>query len=396
MATGSAPATRTVVTTLCAAAAFFIPMSGCKVIPSGVPADTDARPGRCDTAIDVTLLPVGSLSIGTCRPLQAGEFDYERAMIRDTCSVGETLVRSRRRSTGVDSDLVISTPETTRTIDDVPASGFSPKGIGGASALACDSEARRFYFGNPYVGSLSSFTAKGIELWRQDIPGFVRIPGHSDVDGNEALELVKAAQAWGSVVGPAAVSGSLVAVQFSTGTAGGYRNWHWIVHRSGQSIGTIGPWDGLLLGPTDSGFQFATGGLAANGRVPEPTTAVVINVLDHRADQVIEHFLAWCLPDTPNSPWRWRQCALLSPQTIRWRLGSEYDEKMAEMTKQVHDRLGLTWAGDLLSRGGITRIGMMDPRTPDRDALLRRELIAVGADVDFVKTAREMKLLSKP
>ncbi|MFN7964909.1 MAG: hypothetical protein U0V87_04365 [Acidobacteriota bacterium] len=329
--------------------------------------------------------PMTAFAAQDCGPLTTDEYVFDRnGQQADTCTIDDITVRAVRRPTRVDSDISITRGDTVLSIDFSPASGFMPKGLGHPAPLACDAEASRFFMGNVYLGVVAAFTADGRELWRHELPEFRRIGDDPKVPKDDAVSMIKAAREWGSVNDFAMVSGQYVAFQYVTALT---QIRQAIFHRSGRLVGTIGPWDGVLLHPIPGGFSFATGGVAATGNPFAPVIESQVTISDRRLELAVEHFLAWCLPATAQAKWSWRICELAPASAIRWRLGDRFDLGLANMTKEIHDKLGIQWANDILTRGTMSDIAMLDPINNDRDARLKQELIAIGADVDFATIA---------
>jgi hypothetical protein len=357
-------------------------------IPKGTIAQREAD-SPCPQSLTIEMNPTDSFEIRSCTRLGSGEFDKTVHLVPPvSCELPGVEVREVRRRSRVDSDFRLRSKSGIKDVAFTPDSGFEPKGVGHPAPLACDPEAKRFFVANVYVGTVAAFSHEGRELWGAQLPNFRSIVGDPTVLAGGAVGMIQAVNDWGSLASYAVVSGPYVAFQHMTGVR---HVIHTVFHRSGWLVGTLGPWDGMLLGAVPGGFQFASGGVETYGDLLLPTRKISVIVSNDRAELAVAHFLAWTLPESPQSPWRWRVCALLAPSAIHWRLKDRFDPKLADETKRIHDQLGFDWANELLARGEISEIGSLDPTTPDRDERLQRELIVVGVDVDLVKAMKHQQ-----
>lgn len=210
--------------------------------------------------------------------------------------------------------------------------------------VACDSESDRVFFGHPVLGYVAAYRVDGTLLWRHYLPDF-EVPNWLDRNegGVDGQEVVIDAQTVGSDLS----SSSMGRISFVDGyLLVEYRGspdhafYHAVLHRSGQLVGTVGPWAGFLRGAVDRGgwaMHLGKGG-ARGYQSPEATFRLVVR--DKYLENLVRHVVAWLMPRDDDSGYTYRNCDAIPLDTIEPYLGETFSRELAGRAREVLREMG--------------------------------------------------------
>jgi hypothetical protein len=283
----------------------------------------------------------------------------------------------------LDCDLEIDQSDgSKRVVPILPKSRFVGRTWGAPSPIGCDPASRRIFVANTTLGYVMALSVDGDRLWTRYLPGFVSLETDTTVASEDLTSLLRGLKGAGSTVTKIIPSGEHVAVQFWTRRQ---EITQVVYHRSGALVGTVGPWDGVLLDALPNGWRFASGFSSGAEWPTAPTHELEIGPSGRQLGKQIEHFLAWLSPLPSDQRLVWHRCNGLLPEQIEFRLGSEYDDRMSLVAKEVHDELGVNWFNRVLARSGVSELAATaDVNSEEWIKSWHRALLGAGVDVDLI------------
>ena len=334
----------------------------------------------------------GSFTLASCSTLDPETWDSGAMHLSQECTVGSFRITGKREPDDVyDSYAEISnlSDATKEVITLRPEPRISQK-LSRATPdlpLGCSEDPPRIYVGHRILGYVVAYQLDGKELWRVKLPEFEPVSlTNTDTTGYQVFKLI---ESQGGVVGGSVPMGSFLAVPYRVKG----RWYEAIIHRSGVLTALLGPWDGVLEKATGDGWTFAAGGQAAHGGWRLPTERLTLRLTAQGVDPLVEHFLAWLLPEPTDTTWTWRAC-LGHERFVRLNLGARYHENVDEIAQQIHDGLGSAWAATLFEHQAMIEASQRGELTlAEWKAKVKAALLEAGADVDAMRYAREHGLL---
>ncbi|RMF71444.1 MAG: hypothetical protein D6738_13795, partial [Acidobacteria bacterium] len=224
----------------------------------------------------------------------------------------------------------------------------------------------------------------GVELWHVELSGFVRLPA-DEYRKRERDALTRSI-----------FDGELsVVTELDVDSAGHLlvetKRWpgemiQHLFHRSGRLLGRQGPWDGYVqqADPDARGWVIYAGGMRENYDLFLPTEAWRLEVDSPRTDLLVDHFVAWFLPDPGDGSFVYRRCRYKPPTHVHKWLRERFDPEVAAATKALHDELGPEWLERRLDYAPLARLvsGPLEVLDPAWRERFRRALVEAGADVE--------------
>ena len=326
----------------------------------------------------------GSFALVSCSALDPETWDWGNRS--DECSVADVRVTGKPEPDFVlDSFAEVDREGRTITLRPEPRVTEKYLHAGPSIPIGCDTEVPRVYVGNGFLGYVVAYQPDGTELWRLSLPEFQTIIGRPLPESSR--EIMRLVDSEGAVLGHNLTSmGPFIAARYRVKG----RWYEAIIHRSGVLTALLGPWDGVLEKPTADGWTFAAGGQAANGYWKLPTEEISLRLTAKGPEPLVEHFLAWTLPQPQDTQWTWRKC-LGGERFVRLDLGKGFNAGISETAQRIHDGLGHEWMASVIERTGLGNRGALDYHT--WKAKIRAALLEAGADVDAMRYAREHGLL---
>jgi hypothetical protein len=319
------------------------------------------------------------LAVHGCQEVDPMSVDIKGSFVtgRAACSLTDSRVVEIFYEKGdrVNGRLRISEGEEQVRVLTPRRSAFVSNAAGPSGTLACETSGR-FFFAQPMLGVMSAYDSAGETLWERPLPGFLSIEDDPDLIAGGTTKVLAAIWSRLDLVSKVSVSGEYVAVEIARGKRG---FWHAFFHRSGFLVGVIGPWDGLLINTTESGWRFVSGG-GSNipTYVPEREFEVVVE--DRSVESLIEHFIAWLVPRPIEREFR-VSCAGRPTDEIHWLLGDAFDPKAARESKLALAMLPEDWLEGLRERGVLASvIDRFDPTSDEWRSEYEAALVAAGAD----------------
>ena len=347
-----------------------------------------SRPVSCPAWSDVPVAAKQGAVLASCKTVEPESIDLHMAQGPDECISGNHSIKRRRDAETLDSfaDIKFGGEQITLTpqprVHETLNKAYDPVPLG------CDPAIGRFYVGHVFVGYLAAYRPDGKELWRVELPKFKTIADRdlsalsnrafTDLIESEGSVAMPNVTFWGGFVGESyRVMGSFYAL---------------LVHRSGAQSILVGPWDGILMDASPSGWRFVAGGGQGFNSWMVPNQELVIKTNEVGPQLLIDHVISRLLPRPTDTTWGWRHC-LGDERFVRMDLGAEYDAKTDDIAMAIHDGLGPEWFAQLASYPPVALASQRGDLTfKDWKAKLRRALLEAGADVDCMKYATEHRL----
>ena len=347
-----------------------------------------SRPVSCPAWSDVPVASKRGTVLASCKTVEPGSIDLEIALGPDECISGNYSIKRRRDAETLDSfadikfdgKLITLTPQP--RVHETLNKGYDPVPLG------CDPAIGRFYVGHVFVGYLAAYRPDGKELWRVGLPKFKTIADR-DLSALSNLAFSNLIESEGSVAVPnVTVWGGFVAESYRVKGA----FYALLVHRSGAQSILVGPWDGILMGASPSGWRFVAGGGQGYDSWKVPNQELVIKTNEVGPQVLIDHVISRLLPRPTDTTWGWRH-GLGDERFVRIDLGAEYDAKADGIAMAIHDGLGPEWFAQLASYPPVALASQRGDLTfKDWKEKLRRALLEAGADVDCMKYTKEHQL----
>jgi hypothetical protein len=272
-----------------------------------------------------------------------------------------------------------SAPSTESEVSIDPAATVK---IGGFAEpiVACDVDSSRFFYASSGLGYMVALDSQGRELWRADVPGFSSIVPSLEKLGRPTVDqVITLLDSSGSLVTKLIVSGAYVLVEVRTAD----RYFDSVFHRSGAFIGTVGPWNAVVLGPVDGGWRLS---YTSDNRPDEyffPDREVTLTINDDTVGPLADHMIAAVTPAETADGYKWNLCPGVAG--LGDILGERWRSDLAKTAVHVRDSLGTAWIGEMAKRVG--RPGALE---------MRRALLAAGVDVEMIKAWRAAVLRASP
>lgn len=354
-----------------------------------------ARPRACPSWIALGNAVTTSFALVSCVEINPEEWVTAESSKADECTVGDVKAIGRPEPDSLLGSFaeVSSIADPTRrvvTIRAVPPRESEDWGGPSAGApLGCDSEVPRVYVGSSYLGEVVAFRPDGRELWRLSLPNFQSAVDLPLADKTRRGR-TKLLDSEGSILKARLVPhGPFVAVSY---LVKGHHHTA-VIHRSGEIVATLGPWDGIVTGATPDGLVFDGGGEAAYGDWRLPVEELTLRLTASSPELLIDHFLSFNLPRPTDTGWSWRKCDGEN-RFVRLDLATRFDPKLNEIAWKIHDGLGTDWARKMAADAAMANVMFRDDLPfHDWKAKVRAALLHAGADVDCMRYAREHQLI---
>ncbi len=319
--------------------------------------------------------PAGSLQIGDCVLTGRKRIELILGMTTE-CKLDGAIVRSGVPD-GVPGDAGLTivsdaSGKPQRTLVFEPGASLKKSIAEALPLFACDAEAGRIFYANPMLGYVLATDANGKELWRTDLPGFRSVARELEAREDYTPQIgMQRLDTYGSIATKVVASGAYIVVEYRTAD----RYYQTVFHRSGILIGTIGPWNAVVVGSEKAGWRVAATLDDQEMAYFFPDRELTLALVDEGVDALAEHLVAAVTPKVAAGSYVWTNCPSVVVD-IGELLGDRWRSELAKIALKVRDDMGHDWLASVAARLG--KPGSID---------VRRALLAAGVDVEMMRAA---------